>query len=174
MFYKKILFAFQNVFLPLFYRKAPFNFPPKMRHSLFVDIQHLNKHKFIKNYPCEECRYLTYKMWSLRSTWSSWTRCHSRHIWPTWTAGISPVSCSKGSRSEKSSLSSYLARPQNKDLRIWTFKHSELFRENAEYESFEDNTSDILHWCSFFPFSMLRIRFFCWEKSVSCMGEVIY
>ena len=66
MFYKKILFAFQNVFLPFFYRKAPFNFPPKMRHSLFVDIQRLNKHKFIKNYPCEECRYLTFKMWSLR------------------------------------------------------------------------------------------------------------
>ena len=68
----------------------------------------------------------------------------SSHLANTWTAGISPVSCSKSSRSEKSSLSSYLARPQNKDLRIWTFKHPELSREvkfakkHAEYECFED------------------------------------
>ena len=59
--------------------------------------------------------------------------------------GICPVSCSKGSGSEKSSLSSYPARPQNKDLCIWTFKHSELFREGREnittkmYSTFQDN-----------------------------------
>ena len=161
-----------SVFFTFFYRKALFNFHPKMRHSLFVDIQHLNKHKFIKNDPCEECRYLTCKMWSLRYQLDLLEPDVILVTFGLLELRAFPLSAAVKPVARKNPPYPPIW-PAHK-TRTFAFGHSNIQncpeRSNSPRNMQNMNVlkiEDILLWCCW-------ESFFCWEKSVSCMGEVIY